>query len=88
VTLDFLDDVLLLYLPLKPAKSIFERLAFLNTNLCQRIPPPNLPWGFFYDTGNVAVAVNRHHISLVFSFDSMHISALRHFDFLRIKAML
>jgi hypothetical protein len=21
----------------------------LNTNLCQKIPPPNLPWGFFYD---------------------------------------
>jgi hypothetical protein len=29
VTLDFLDDVLLLYLPLEPAQRIFERLAFL-----------------------------------------------------------
>src|ERR1035437_4600935 len=28
VTLDFLDDVLLLYLPLKPAQRIFERFAF------------------------------------------------------------
>jgi hypothetical protein len=35
VTLDFLDDVLLLYLALKPAQRIFERFAFLNTNLCQ-----------------------------------------------------
>jgi len=47
VTLHFLDDVFLLNLPLEPAKSIFERLALLNANLCQRIPPPNLPWGFF-----------------------------------------
>jgi hypothetical protein len=47
VTLDFLDDVFLLYLPLEPAESIFERLALLYANLCQRIPPPNLPWGFF-----------------------------------------
>jgi hypothetical protein len=38
VTLDFLDDVLLLYLPLKPAQSIFERLAFLYANLCQKSP--------------------------------------------------
>jgi hypothetical protein len=36
VTLDFLDDVFLLYLPLKPAQRIFERLAFLNANLCQK----------------------------------------------------
>ncbi len=36
VTLDFLDDVFLLNLPLEPAKSIFQRLAFLNTNLCQK----------------------------------------------------
>jgi hypothetical protein len=35
VTLYFLDDVLLLHLPLKPAQRIFERLAFLHTNLCQ-----------------------------------------------------
>jgi hypothetical protein len=47
VTLNFLDDVLLLYLPLEPAQRIFERLAFLNANLCQKIPPPNLPWGLF-----------------------------------------
>ena len=45
VTLDFLDDVLLLYLPLKPAQRIFERLALLNANLCQKIPPPNPPNG-------------------------------------------
>ena len=47
VTLNFLDNVFLLNLPLKPAESIFERLALLYANLCQRIPPPNLPSGFF-----------------------------------------
>ncbi len=35
VTLDFLDDVLLLNLTLEPAQRIFERLAFLYANLCQ-----------------------------------------------------
>jgi hypothetical protein len=45
VTLYFLDDVFLLNLPLEPAKSIFQRLALLNANLCQKIPPPNLPDG-------------------------------------------
>lgn len=35
VTLYFLDNVLLLYFPLKPAQRIFERLAFLYANLCQ-----------------------------------------------------
>jgi hypothetical protein len=35
VTLDFLDDVLLLHLPLKTTQCIFERLAFLHTNLSQ-----------------------------------------------------
>jgi len=62
VTLDFLDDVFLLYLPLEPAQSIFERFAFLNTNLCQKIPPPNLPWGLFYDTGNTGLRVKRKSI--------------------------
>jgi hypothetical protein len=47
VTLDFLDDVLLLYLPLEPAQRIFERLAFLYANLCQKNPPPNMPRGLF-----------------------------------------
>ena len=36
VTFNFLDDVLLLYLPLKPAQRVFERLAFLYANLCQK----------------------------------------------------
>jgi hypothetical protein len=45
VTLDFLDDVLLLNLPLETAQRIFERFAVLNANLCQRVPPPNLPKG-------------------------------------------
>jgi hypothetical protein len=35
VTLYFLDDVLLLHLPLKTTQCILERLAFLHTNLCQ-----------------------------------------------------
>jgi hypothetical protein len=38
VTLDFLDDVFLLDLPLEPAQRIFQRLAFLYTNFCQRDP--------------------------------------------------
>jgi hypothetical protein len=59
VTLDFLDDVLLLNLPLEPAERIFERLAFLYANLCQKIPPPNLPWGTSYDTGNIGPQVKR-----------------------------
>ena len=37
VTLDFLDDVLLLDLPFKAAQRIFERLAFLYTNFCQEL---------------------------------------------------
>ncbi len=37
VTLDFLNNVLLLYLPLEPAQRIFQRLAFLYANLCQKI---------------------------------------------------
>jgi hypothetical protein len=43
VTLHFLDDVFLLNLAFKPAQSVFERFAFLQTNLCQRVPPPNPP---------------------------------------------
>jgi hypothetical protein len=35
VTLDFLDDVLRLYLPLEPAQRIFQRFAFLYANLNQ-----------------------------------------------------
>ena len=35
VTLHFFDDVLLLHLPLKTTQCIFERLAFLHTNLSQ-----------------------------------------------------
>jgi hypothetical protein len=57
VTLDFLDDVLLLYFPLKPAQRIFERFALLDTNLCQKIPPPNPPNGISYDTGNIVLQV-------------------------------
>jgi hypothetical protein len=36
VTLDFLDDVLLLHLPLEPAERILEGFAFLYANFCQR----------------------------------------------------
>jgi hypothetical protein len=35
VTFDFLDDVFLLNLPLKPAKRILKGLTFLYANLCQ-----------------------------------------------------
>jgi hypothetical protein len=51
MTLYFLDDVFLLDLALEPAQCILERLAFLNTNLCQINPPPNLPRGNINDTG-------------------------------------
>ena len=34
VTFYFLDDVFLLYLPLKTAKSIFQGFAFLYANFC------------------------------------------------------
>lgn len=43
VTLDFLDNVLRLYLPLEPAQRIFQRFAFLYANLSQNLPPPNMP---------------------------------------------
>jgi hypothetical protein len=29
----------------------------LYANLCQKIPPPNLPWGSHYDTGNPGLQV-------------------------------
>ena len=35
MTLHFLDDVFRLDLALKAAQRIFERLAFLHSNLCQ-----------------------------------------------------
>ena len=43
VTLDFLDDVLLLNLSLETAQSIFERLAFLHSNFCQWTDTSKLP---------------------------------------------
>jgi hypothetical protein len=42
VTLYFLDDVLGLYLPFKPAKRVFKRFTFLKSNLCQRNYTPLL----------------------------------------------
>jgi hypothetical protein len=45
MTLYFLDDVFLLNLTLKPAKCVLERFAFLNTNFCQKFPPPDPPSG-------------------------------------------
>src|SRR5215510_13266309 len=44
VTLYFLDDVLLLYLPLEATQGVFERLALLQSYFCQRTTPPNLSW--------------------------------------------
>ena len=40
VAFHFLDNVLLLNLPLKAPQSIFERLAFLRSNFCQRVLHP------------------------------------------------
>ncbi len=45
VTLDFLDDVLLLNLPLEATQSIFERLTFLHSNFCQLTDTSKLPNG-------------------------------------------
>jgi hypothetical protein len=46
MTLDFLDNVFLLHLALKPTQCVLERLAFLHTNFCQTDTPPNLPEGY------------------------------------------
>jgi hypothetical protein len=35
VTLHFLNDVLLLYLPLEATQGVFERFAFLQSDFCQ-----------------------------------------------------
>ena len=42
VTLHFFNNVFLLYLPLKPTKSVLDRLAFLQSNFCQRNDTPKL----------------------------------------------
>jgi hypothetical protein len=42
VAFDFLDDVFLLYLALKPAQGIFKRLTFLDSYFCQLATPPDL----------------------------------------------
>jgi len=42
VTLHFFDNVFLLYLPLKAAQSVFERLAFLQSYFRQRNYTPKL----------------------------------------------
>ena len=47
VTFNFLDDVFLLHFSLEPAQRVFQRLAFLYTNFCQRVTPPILPIGSF-----------------------------------------
>ena len=58
VTFDFLDDVFLLYLPLKPAESILKRLAFLYANLCQINTPPILPKWLFPAYGILRFSAN------------------------------
>ncbi len=45
VTLYFLDDVLLLDLPLKPAQRVLEWLAFLYTYFCQKLSTSKPAWG-------------------------------------------
>jgi hypothetical protein len=42
VTLHFFNGVFLQYLAFKPAKSVFERLAFLQSNFCQLNYTPKL----------------------------------------------
>jgi hypothetical protein len=41
VTLHFLDDVLSLYLSLKPSQRVFEGLSLLQSNFRQRTTPPH-----------------------------------------------
>ena len=62
VTLHLFDNVLLLYLPLEPAQRIFERLAFLYANLCQKNPTSKPAKGLFNDTGILERRVNRNAI--------------------------
>jgi hypothetical protein len=54
VTLDFLDDVLLLDLPLETAKRILKRLAFLYTNFGQKLSTSKPARGLSYDTRNLS----------------------------------
>jgi len=41
VTLHFLNNVFLLYLPLETAQSVLEGLSLLKPNLCQTNTPPD-----------------------------------------------
>lgn len=43
MTFNFLNNVFLLNLALKPAQCIFKRFAFLNANFRQRTTPPDDP---------------------------------------------
>jgi hypothetical protein len=42
MSLDFLDNVFLLYLPLKAAQGVFERFSLLQSHFCQRNYTPKL----------------------------------------------
>ena len=44
MTLDFLDDVFGLNLTLETTERVFERFAFLNTDLCQEMYTSSLPY--------------------------------------------
>ena len=59
VTFDFLDDVFLLNLPLKPTERILKRFAFLNTNLCQRGYTSYLANGLSLGYGNFTISANQ-----------------------------
>jgi len=50
VALYFLDDVLLLDLPFEAAQRVFQRLAFLYTNFCQKL-----------STSKPAMGASNHH---------------------------
>ena len=43
MTLDFLDNVFRLHLALEAPKCVLKGFAFLNSNLCQKNTPPNIP---------------------------------------------
>jgi hypothetical protein len=59
VTFDFLDDVFLLNLPLKPAERILKRLAFLYANLCQIEYTPSPAMWLFTEYGILRIWANQ-----------------------------
>jgi len=75
VTLYFLDNVLLLHLPLESAQSIFQRFAFLNANLRQRVTPPNVPLRLPQSYPRSEFGAKQAHISHRFPPIALHLAS-------------